>query len=219
MAQRNFDQPFLDFFNEVHDGQAACGAALRQGGRVVIEDVAGSEIYDEAARKTMLDAQALGVQSTPLVTRSGEILGMFSTHYARAGAIPERDLRWLDLLARQAADLIERRRADHALRASEERFRIAQSAAQIGTFDWNIQTGLNTWSPELEQLYGLAPGSFAGTQQAWEKLVHPEDREIAVKKVEEAFSTPAARGSGVACRVARRNCALARRTVSGVPRR
>ena len=158
VAQRNFDQPFLDFFNEVHDGQAACGAALRQGGRVVIEDVAGSEIYDDAARKTMLDAQALGVQSTPLVTRSGEILGMFSTHYARAGAIPERDLRWLDLLARQAADLIERRRADHALRASEERFRIAQSAAQIGTFDWNIQTGLNTWSPELEQLYGLAPG-------------------------------------------------------------
>ncbi len=190
VAQRNFDQPFLDFFDEVHDGQAACGAALRQGGRVVIEDVAGSEVYDDAARKTMLDAQALGVQSTPLVTRSGEILGMFSTHYARAGKIPERDLRWLDLLARLAADLIERRRADHALRASEERFRIAQSAAKIGAFDWNIQAGLNTWSPELEQLYGLEPGSFAGTQQAWERLVHPEDRDVAVKKVEEAFSTP-----------------------------
>ena len=190
VAQQNFDQPFLDFFNEVHDGRAACGVALKQGGRVVIEDVAGSDVYDDAARKTMLDAQACGVQSTPLVTRSGEILGMFSTHYARAGAVPERDLRWIDLLARQAADLIERRRADHALRASEERLRIAQSAANIGTFDWNIQTGLNTWSAELEQLYGLAAGSFAGTQPAWERLVHPEDRDNAVKKVEEAFSTP-----------------------------
>ena len=142
-----------------------------------------------ASRKVMLDAQALAVQSTPLVTRSGEILGMFSTHYGRAGAIPERNLRWIDLLARQAADLIERHRAERALRTSEERRRIAQSAAKIGVFDWDLQTGVNTWSAELEELYGLPPGSFPGTQAAWEKLVHPEDREIALKKVEEAFNT------------------------------
>jgi PAS domain S-box-containing protein len=48
---------------------------------------------------------------------------------------------------------------------------------------------VNTWSAELEELYGLPPGSFAGTQAAWEKLVHPEDRETALKKVEEAFHT------------------------------
>ena len=158
VAQQNFDQPFLDFFNEVHDGQAACGAALRQGGRVIIDDVAGSPVYDEPPRQAMLDAQARGVQSTPLVTRSGEILGMFSTHYARAGTIPERDLRWLDLLARQAADLIERRRADNALRASEERFRVAQSAANIGTFDWDIQAGLNTWSQSWNNYTDWSPG-------------------------------------------------------------
>jgi PAS domain S-box-containing protein len=188
-AQQGFDQPFLDFFNEVHDGHAACGAALRTGGRIVIDNVAESEVYDSAARKAMLDAQVFAVQSTPLVTRSGEILGMFSTHYGRPGTIPEGDLRWIDLLARQAADLIERRRAEHALRASEERVRIAQSAAKLGVFDWNIQTGVNTWSAELEELYGLATGSFAGTQSAWEKLVHPGDREIALKKVEEALNT------------------------------
>jgi GAF domain-containing protein len=137
VARKNFNQPFLDFFKEVHDGHAACGAALDKGGRFVIENVADSEIYNGAARGAMLDAHALGVQSTPLVTRSGEILGMFSTHYAHAGTIPERDLRWIDLLARQAADLIERHRGDHALRTSEERLRIAQSAAKIGTFDWD----------------------------------------------------------------------------------
>jgi PAS domain S-box-containing protein len=114
---------------------------------------------------------------------------MFSTHYGRRGAIPERDLKWIDLLARQAADQIERRRTEHALRASEERLRIAQSAAKVGVFHWDIQTGVNTWSAELEQLYGMKPGSFAGTQAAWEKLVHPEDREMALKRVKEALNT------------------------------
>jgi len=110
LAQQGFDRPFLEFFGEVHDAQAACGAALKKGGRVVIDDVAESNVYDVASRKAMLDAHALAVQSTPLATRSGEILGMFSIHYGQAGPIPEHDLRWIEVLSRQAG-LLERRRS------------------------------------------------------------------------------------------------------------
>ena len=73
-------------------------------------------------------------------------------------------------------DLTERQRAEEALRASEERLRLAQQAARIGTFEWNIQTGVNTWTPELEAMYGLPPGGFGATQFAFESLVHPDDR-------------------------------------------
>ena len=51
----------------------------------------------------------------------------------------------------------------------------------MGTFEWNVQTGLNTWTPELEALYGLAPGSFPGTEAAWENLVYCDDRAEAVR--------------------------------------
>ena len=73
-------------------------------------------------------------------------------------------------------DVTERQRAEEALRASEERLRLAQQAARIGTFEWNIQTGVNTWTPELEAMYGLPPGGFGATQFAFENLVHPDDR-------------------------------------------
>ena len=73
-------------------------------------------------------------------------------------------------------DITERQRAEEALRASEERLRLAQQAARIGTFEWNIQTGVNTWTPELEVMYSLPPGGFGGTQAAFENLVHPDDR-------------------------------------------
>src|SRR6478672_8842600 len=59
-------------------------------------------------------------------------------------------------------------RVDEALRASEERLRLAQQAAHIGTFEWNVQTGVNSWTPELEAIYGLQPGGFGGTQKAFE---------------------------------------------------
>src|SRR5262249_27502425 len=62
------------------------------------------------------------------------------------------------------------------LQRSEERLRLAQQAARLGTFEWNIQAGVNTWTPELEQMYGLRPGGFGGTKTAFDNLVHPDDR-------------------------------------------
>ncbi len=88
-----------------------------------------------------------------------------------------------------ARDITERKLAEEALRASEERLRLAQQAARIGTFDWNIRTGVNTWTPELEAMYGLPPGGFGGTQTAFENLVHPDDRAGVIKLVEAAMKS------------------------------
>lgn len=68
-----------------------------------------------------------------------------------------------------------RKKAQAAMHRSEERLRLAQQAAHIGAFEWNIRTGANVWTPELEAIYGLSPGGFLGTQNAFENLVHPDD--------------------------------------------
>jgi PAS domain S-box-containing protein len=78
---------------------------------------------------------------------------------------------------------------EQLLRASEERLRLAQSVARIGTFEWNIQTGVDTWTPELEAMHGLPSGGFRGTQTAWESLVHAEDRARVTELVSEAMKT------------------------------
>jgi PAS domain S-box-containing protein len=88
-------------------------------------------------------------------------------------------------------DITERKRNEERLRESEERLRLAQQVARLGTFEWDIQTGVDRWTPELEALHGLPPGGFAGTFQAWEELVHPADRAEAVRRVQAALDTGA----------------------------
>lgn len=93
------------------------------------------------------------------------------------------------LVLAMVEDITERKKAEEALRASEERLRLAQQAARIGTFEWNILTGVNTWTADLEAMYGLPRGGFAGTQEAFENLVHPDDRERIIRIVDSALKT------------------------------
>jgi PAS domain S-box-containing protein len=76
-----------------------------------------------------------------------------------------------------------------AVRASEERLRLAQQAARIGSFERNVRTGVVTWTPEMELLYGLPPGGFGGTKTAFESLVHPDDRARVMDLVDCALKT------------------------------
>jgi len=86
-------------------------------------------------------------------------------------------------------DLTDRQRAEIQRRESEDRFRLAQQAARIGTFERNLKTGVTTWTPELEAMYGLPEGSFGQTRATFKNLLHPDDRATVLKLVEGSFKT------------------------------
>ncbi len=121
-AQRGFDPTFLEQLGELSvDDDCACGRASRTGARITVEDVEldrGYAPYRSIARASGFRA----VQSTPLISRHGRLLGVLSTHFPDPHQLSEADTTRLDLYARKTTDFIERVRTDDALRKSEERF-------------------------------------------------------------------------------------------------
>src|SRR5262249_20228547 len=105
------------------------------------------------------------VQSTPLMSRSGRMIGMISTHWRRPHRPTERELGRLDLLARQAAEPIQRGQAEAALRRSEEQCR---RLAVIVEFSNDAITSIDpvgiftSWNEEAERLYGYAANEMIG---------------------------------------------------------
>ncbi|HWC19976.1 MAG TPA: PAS domain S-box protein [Terriglobales bacterium] len=93
------------------------------------------------------------------------------------------------LILAMVEDVTEKKKWEESLRHSEERLRLAQQAARMGTFEWNIKTGVNTWTSELETMHGLPPGAFSGTQTAWENLVHADDRARVTELVNQSLKT------------------------------
>ena len=69
------------------------------------------------------------------------------------------------------------KRAETALRESQERFKIAAQSAGDLIWEWDIPTGRLEWFGPIDELLGYAPNEFPRTIEAWEKTIHPDDRD------------------------------------------
>ena len=100
----------------VDSAGSTCGAALRTGQRVIVSDAEQCEFMAETEDLTVFFETGIrSCQTTPLRSRNGKLVGMISTHWREPHQPSEHDLRLFDILARQAADLIERKQAEEEL--------------------------------------------------------------------------------------------------------
>jgi PAS domain S-box-containing protein len=72
-------------------------------------------------------------------------------------------------------DITERKRAEAALRQSEERFELAMRGASDGLWDWNIETDEVYYSPRFKQMLGLTDQDIGNRCSDWHDRIHPQD--------------------------------------------
>jgi PAS domain S-box-containing protein len=87
------------------------------------------------------------------------------------------------------SDITERKKAEDAIHILNERFEMAQRAAGVGVWDWNTKSGHIEWTPEMFRLFGLDPQKAIASFEAWTAVLHPEDREKAAAKIDQALKT------------------------------
>ena len=114
---------------------------------------------------------------------------------------PDGELIWLDTRVRLVRedgivvraegtdqDVTERRRSEEALRASEQRLSMAQSAARMGSWSWDPRDNVAWWSDATYELYGV-DRSFSRRFEDYLALLHPDDREIVTARMQEGHAS------------------------------
>jgi signal transduction histidine kinase/CHASE3 domain sensor protein/CheY-like chemotaxis protein len=120
VAQRGFSQAFLDHFGVVRaDDPSACGRALQQRERVIIEDVEQDADY-APHRQIAAQSGFRAVQSSPMIGSGGHVEGVLSTHFRRPHRPSDRDLQMTDLYMHVAAELLQHARISDMVRASRD---------------------------------------------------------------------------------------------------
>jgi len=190
LAWRGFHPDSAVFWERVHPESAStCGAALCLGHRVMVPNV---ELSDFMAGTGGLDAYRrsgiCAAQSTPLVSRSGKLLGMISTYWCQPRQPMEREFRLFDVLARQAADLIERTQVEAALRESEQRSRWLASiveSSEDAIVSRDIAGIITTWNTGAERLFGYTSDEMVGKPVM---TLIPTDRQVEERAILERIN-------------------------------
>jgi PAS domain S-box-containing protein len=75
-------------------------------------------------------------------------------------------------------DITEQKKAEEALRYSEERFRLAMETTNDALWDWNMVTDEVYRNPRHDTMLGYEPGELSASQEEWDKRIHPDDRAL-----------------------------------------
>lgn len=193
VAHQGFPKWWLEFWNEVHEGEGVCGTALETGKRVIVEDVEQSPIFiGTPALDVQLKAGVHAVQSTPIYSRDGKPLGMFSTHFKIPHRPDERELKLLDLLANQVADIVERKKAEDLNKKILEELRntetLLSSITNLSSEVIYIKDNQSRWifvNPALERIIGRTADEVLGkndseiySNQEIAKIILDNDKKI-----------------------------------------
>jgi PAS domain S-box-containing protein len=80
-----------------------------------------------------------------------------------------------------------RRQIENVLREEQEKLNLALEAANMGTWNWNIETRAVEWSENIETLFGLPKGEFDGKYESYISMIHPDDLPLARKTIQTAL--------------------------------
>jgi len=173
---RGFSAEAAKFWTWVRaDSACTCGKAFTTRQRVIAPDVEQAPyLAGTADLASYLQTGIRAVQSTPLLSRGGELVGMISTHWNEIHEPSERDLRLLDILARLAADLIERKTQDEELRRREERLRTLTQLLTDVPWQARPDGAFAQLQPAWENYTGQTWDAHAG--HGWFEAIHADDR-------------------------------------------
>jgi PAS domain S-box-containing protein len=181
-------QSFLDYFASAENVVSVCGAAMQKWKRVIVEDVETSSLFvGTSSLDVMRKAGVRAVQSTPMVSRTGELLGILTTQWDVPYSPGEHALWRIDLLGRQAADMIEQERAARKLSESEHIYRAIGESIDYGVWVCDPD-GRNIYaSPSFLKMVGITQQQCS--EFGWGDTLHPDDAERTITAWQECVRT------------------------------
>jgi len=165
--------------------------AFEHGVRIVVNDNTTDTRLERSLRAMLTRIRVRSFLSLPLLGQTEEPIGLLSIYRAASTPIPKRAFDELEICRLQAEQAIEGARYNDVLSRHEAGLQLALEAGKMGSFEWNIQTNELKWSDNLEAIHGLTPGTFDGTFESFQALIHPDDRAQVMESIRRSVETGA----------------------------
>jgi PAS domain S-box-containing protein len=169
---------------------AFCDHTIRGRGLLVVPDARQDPRF--AGNPLVIgDPRIRFYAGTPLVGADGQAVGSLCVVDRVPRELTADQAEALRALGRQVQCLLDRRRAVHALRRSESRFRVAAGSCSDLIYDWDVSAERIEWFGDIDAATGHEPGGFPRTLAGWASIIHPDDAPAVMAALHRAVRTGA----------------------------
>ena len=162
---------------------------LGQSRPVIVPDVeTDPRCSAEKTRTTYASLRTRAALCVPLV-KAGRFIALLALHHREARAWDSDEVVLLEQIAQRTWFALENSRAQAELKQSRDVLSLAMRGGQMGVWSRDLTSGQVWWSQELEEIFGIAPGSFAGREEDFFAFIHPEDHASVARAAEQAIDT------------------------------
>jgi PAS domain S-box-containing protein len=166
-AQCGFEPAYLELFSNADENEETpCGQVLRQLSRVFVENISSDPIYGTPFLKTLNAWNVKSLACTPLLSRSGQLVGVLTTHWCSLQHPDDHMLRLIDLLARQAADFVVRIQTEEELGKSQSLLRAVMDGTPDPVYVKDGESRILMCNPALGKTAGLPVEAIIGKTDA-----------------------------------------------------
>jgi PAS domain S-box-containing protein len=153
----------------------SCGTAAFRRAPVIVNDIEHDSLWEDY-RDLALQHGLRACWSTPIFDAQNCVLGTFALYFRSPTHPTPWHFELIEQATHSAAIAIVKHRETEALRASEERLRLAVTGGNVGIWEWRVGTNQLQWSRELYRMFGWPERHNGLTLRTFMKAVHPDDR-------------------------------------------
>ncbi|MEO6714109.1 MAG: PAS domain-containing protein, partial [Mycobacteriales bacterium] len=167
--------------------ESLCYVTASRGTPLLVSD---APIDDRVCALPPVTSGAVGSYlGVPLTADDGHIVGALCVFDTAPREWSDTDVATLTQLAASAVAELELSALSAEYQSDQLLWSLALDAARVGTFEWDIVSGVFTWDQRLRDLFGYDELPFDHTFEAFESRVHPDDRARIANALEDCIAT------------------------------
>lgn len=167
---------------EAFDGLAvgpnagSCGSAAFFKENIVVADIAHSKYWDNY-KDAPIQAGFHACWSYPVIDSAGKVMGTFALYKKETSLPDQQEEQMIHRAVSLLTVILENRQFAEMINDNTELMKQGQALAKFGNWSWEIKDNLVSWSDELYEIYGLKKQEFLATFEAYQELLHVDDRD------------------------------------------
>lgn len=183
----------IEYINSIEgipalENVGSCGTAAFLKKKIIASDIENDSRW-AGFKQLALPYELRSCWSHPVINSEGQVMATFGIYYNEVKSPQPEEVETIDRFTAILGIILENRHNSELLEENTQLMKQGQELAHFGNWQWDFYNDKVSWSDSLFSIYGIEKADFKASFQSYQEMLHPDDRESVVDKIQGVLNT------------------------------